>query len=172
MIKQNPLPLTDSCPQDLLILLSPDRLVRCCCKATALSQRLQTCFATIEDPRVERTRLHLLSDILTIAILSVMAGEGWEDMELYGVSKHAWLSTFLVLANGIPSEDTFRRVFERIDPKQFEDCFEGWVKQLVNELGIQVIAVDGKSANGSYDRESGTKAPLGQCGGQASIGSF
>jgi len=82
-------------PQDLLILLSPDRLVRCCCKATALSQRLQTCFATIEDPRVERTRLHLLSDILTIAILSVMAGgEGWEDMELYGVSKHAWLSTF------------------------------------------------------------------------------
>jgi len=95
-------------------------------------------FATIEDPRVERTRLHLLSDILTIAILSVMAGgEGWEDMELYGVSKHAWLSTFLVLANGIPSEDTFRRVFERIDPKQFEDCFEGWVKQLVNELGFK-----------------------------------
>jgi len=89
-------------------------------------------------------------------------GEGWEDMELYGVSKHAWLSTFLVLANGIPSEDTFRRVFERIDPKQFEDCFEGWVKQLVNELGIQVIAVDGKSANGSYDRESGTSPTLGQ----------
>jgi len=105
-------------------------------QTTALSQRLQTCFATIEDPRVERTRLHLLSDILTIAILSVMAGgEGWEDMELYGVSKHAWLSTFLVL-NGIPSEDTFRRVFERIDPKQFEDCFEGWVK-LVNELGFK-----------------------------------
>jgi len=85
----------------LLILLSPDRLLLL--QATALSQRLQTCFATIEDPRVERTRLHLLSDILTIAILSVMAGgEGWEDMELYGVSKHAWLSTFLVLANGIP----------------------------------------------------------------------
>jgi len=81
-------------------------------QATALSQRLQTCFATIEDPRVERTRLHLLSDILTIAILSVMAGGG--NMELYGVSKHAWLSTFLVLANGIPSEDTFRRVFERL----------------------------------------------------------
>jgi len=61
-------------------------------QATALSQRLQTCFATIEDPRVERTRLHLLSDILTIAILSVMAGgEGWEDMELYGVSKHAFI---------------------------------------------------------------------------------
>jgi len=134
MIKQNPLPLTRLMPQDLLILLS-DRLVvaAAICSASAYKRVF-----TIEDPRVERTRLHLLSDILTIAILSVMAGgEGWEDMELYGVSKHAWLSTFLVLANGIPSEDTFRRVFERIDPKQFEDCFEGWVKQLVNELGFK-----------------------------------
>jgi len=70
-------------PQVLLILLSPDRPSSAA--NTALSQRLQTCFATIEDPRVERTRLHLLSDILTIAILSVMAGgEGWEDMELWG----------------------------------------------------------------------------------------
>ena len=68
------------------------------------------------------------------------------------------LSTFLALPNGIPSEDTFRRVFERIHPKQFEQCFEQWVKQLVSELGIQVIAIDGKGVNGSYDRESGTKA--------------
>jgi len=71
MIKQNPLPPDST--HGLLILLSPDRLVRCCCKP--LSQRLQTCFATIEDPRVERLATHL-SDILTIAILSVMAG-GW-----------------------------------------------------------------------------------------------
>ncbi len=128
-------------------------------QATALSDRLQACFATLEDPRVERTRLHLLSDILTIAILSILAGgQGWEDMELYGISKQAWLSTFLALPNGIPSEDTFRRVFERIDPKQFEQCFDRWVKQLVTELGIGVIAIDGKSVNGSYDRESGTKA--------------
>jgi len=67
--------------------------------------------------------------------------------------------------------NTFRRVFERLT-KQFEDCFEGWVKQLVNELGIQVIAVDGKSANGSYDRESGTKPYTWSVRGQASIGSF
>jgi len=125
MIKQNP-PLTR--------LLTP-RFADSAQPRPTRPLLLQTCSEpaptnvfTIEDPRVERTRLHLLSDILTIAILSVMAGgEGWEDMELYGVSKHAWLSTFLVLANGIPSEDTFRRVFERIDPKQFEDCFEGWV---------------------------------------------
>jgi predicted transposase YbfD/YdcC len=128
-------------------------------QATALSDRLQACFATLEDPRVERTRLHLLSDILTIAILSILAGgEGWEDMELYGISKQTWLSTFLALPNGIPSEGTFRRVFERIDPKQFEQCFQRWVKQLIDELGMSMIAVDGKSANRSYDRELSTPA--------------
>ena len=124
-----------------------------------LSQRLKECFAAIEDPRVERTRLHQLCDILTIAILSMLSGgKGWEDMEVYGLSKQQWLSTFLALPNGIPSADTFRRVFEGINPKQFEHCFEQWVQQLVNELGIQVIAIDGKTLRGSYDRESGSKA--------------
>jgi len=89
-------------PQDFADSAQPRPTRPLLLQATALSQRLQTCFATIEDPRVERTRLHLLSDILTIAILSVMAGGEGGDMELYGVSKHAWLSTFLVLANGIP----------------------------------------------------------------------
>jgi hypothetical protein len=94
-------------------------------KAIALSQRLKDCFASIKDPRVERTRLHQLGDILTIAILAVLCGgNGWEDMEVYGLSKQAWLSTFLALPNGIPSADTFRRVFERLNPKQFESCFE------------------------------------------------
>ena len=125
----------------------------------ALSQRLRDCFATIEDPRVERTRLHQLGDILTLAILSVLAGgKGWEDMEVYGLSKQPWLATFLALPHGIPSADTFRRVFECIHPNQFEHCFERWVQQLVQELGIQVIAIDGKSLRGSYDRETGSKA--------------
>jgi hypothetical protein len=79
-------------------------------------------------------------------------------MEIYGVSKQAWLSTFLTLPHGIPSADTFRRVFERINSKQFEQCFEQWVQQLVQELGIQVIAIDGKNLRGSYDREAGVKA--------------
>lgn len=128
-------------------------------EASALSQRLKDCFASIQDPRVERTRLHQLSDILTIAILAVIAGgNGWEDMEIYGLSKQAWLSTFLALPNGIPSADTFRRVFERIHSKQFEQCFEQWVQQLVHTLGIEVIAIDGKTLKGSYDRESGSKA--------------
>lgn len=90
-------PLTLPCPNRPAFLEAP-----------ALSQRLHDCFATITDPRVERTRLHQLSDILTIAILSVIAGgNGWEDMEVYGLSKEAWLSTFLALPNGIPSADTW-----------------------------------------------------------------
>lgn len=82
---------------------SPQRTVRSnVLEATVFSQRLQACFASIQDPRVERTRLHQLSDILTIAILSIIAGgNGWEDMEVYGLSKQAWLSTFLALPNGI-----------------------------------------------------------------------
>jgi len=97
--------------------------------------RLKKVFCT-----TKRTRLHQLSDILTIAILSVIAGgNGWEDMELYGVSKQAWLSTFLALPNGIPSEDTFRRVFERIEPKQFEKCFELWVTSDLAPFSISPI---------------------------------
>ncbi len=69
-----------------------------------------------------------------------------------------WLSTFLALPNGLPSADTFRRVFERLNPKQFEHCFEQWVNQLVQDLGIQVIAIDGKNLRGSYDRQSGSQA--------------
>jgi predicted transposase YbfD/YdcC len=108
---------------------------------------------------VERRRLHQLSDILIIAILSVIAGgNGWEDMEVYGLSKQAWLSTFLDLPNGIPCADTFRRVFERIQPKQFEQCFEHWVRCLIDELGLGLIAIDGKQLRGSYDREMGNQA--------------
>jgi predicted transposase YbfD/YdcC len=127
--------------------------------APTLRQRIQDCFETIQDPRKERTQLHQLSDILTIAILSTIAGgQGWEDMEVYGESKEAWLSTFLALPNGIPSADTFRRLFERIHPQQFEQCFEQWVKLLVEDLGVNLIAIDGKGVNGSYDRSIGRKA--------------
>ena len=127
--------------------------------APTLQQRIRDCFATIQDPRKERTQLHQLSDILTIAILSTIAGgQGWEDMEVYGESKQAWLSTFLALPNGIPSADTFRRLFERIHPQQFEQCFERWVQLLVEDLGVNLIAIDGKGINGSYERAIGRKA--------------
>ena len=86
----------------------PQQSVRPTIEPLALSQRLKACLASIQDPRVERTRLHQLSDILTIAILAVMAGgNGWEDMEVYGLSKQGWLSTFLALPSGIPCADTW-----------------------------------------------------------------
>ena len=92
--------------------------------SNALTSKMLSMFSEIEDPRVERNRVHLLTDILIIAILSVIAGaKGWEDMENYGLSKYEWLEQFLSLPEGIPSADTFRRVFERINPKIFEQCF-------------------------------------------------
>lgn len=115
-----------------------------------LGQRLKACFENLDDPRVERGQLHQLSDIVVIAILSVIAGgSGWEDMEFYGTNKQAWLASFLALPNGIPSPDTFRRVFEAIHPKQLQACFERWVQLLVSELGVQVVAIDGKPLKGS-----------------------
>ncbi len=127
--------------------------------ATALTEQMQSFFSEIEDPRVTRTRAHLLTDILIIGIFSAIAGgKGWEDMENYGLSKHDWLKEFLALPNGIPCPDTFRRVFERINPKAFERCFQAWVQSVVETVGAQVVSIDGKTLKGSYDREQGKSA--------------
>lgn len=108
---------------------------------------------------IDRTRVHVLTDILIIGILSVIAGgKGWEDMENYGLSKYEWLLQFLALPEGIPSADTFRRVFERINPQVFERCFRRWVESVVETVGVQVIPIDGKTLKGSYDREQGKSA--------------
>jgi hypothetical protein len=127
--------------------------------ATTLTEQMDLVFSEIQDPRVERSRLHLLTDILIIGILSVIAGgKGWEDMENYGLSKYDWLKQFLGLPEGIPSADTFRRVFERINPKVFERCFRRWVESIVEAEGARVIPIDGKTLKGSYDREQGKSA--------------
>ena len=124
-----------------------------------IPNEFQEYFTEIKDPRVERTRYHLLTDIITIAILAVIAGaQGWEDIEEYGLNKKEWLETFLELPFSIPSPDTFRRVFEKINPKEFEQCFRQWVQSLVEKLGVEVVAIDGKTHRGSYDRESKLKA--------------
>jgi len=124
-----------------------------------ITSRFQEYFTKVKDPRVERTRYHLLTDIITIAILAVIAGaQGWEDIEEYGLNKQEWLETFLELPFGIPSPDTFRRVFEKINPKEFEQCFRQWVQSLVEKLGVEVVAIDGKTHRGSYDRASQLKA--------------
>ena len=113
----------------------------------------------VEDPRVQRTQKHKLTDILVIAILSIIAGgEGWEDMEEYGIAKEEWLRDFLELPNGIPSDDTFRRVFERIQPASLEKCLNSWLKTLMDSLQGEIIPIDGKNLRGSYDRNLGQSA--------------
>jgi predicted transposase YbfD/YdcC len=118
-----------------------------------------THFADLKDPRLDRTRLHNLLDIVVIALCAVICGaEGWEDIAAYGVAKAQWLETFLALPNGIPSHDTFRRVFCLLDPTAFLECFQSWIDALSAGLGIKRIAIDGKTVRRSYDRASGKAA--------------
>jgi hypothetical protein len=92
---------------------------------------LQEHFATLIDPRVERTKRHQLLAIITIALCAVICGaDTWVDIEEFGYAKRAWLETFLDLPNGIPSHDTFGRVFARLDPEQFQACFLSWVQAI------------------------------------------
>lgn len=125
----------------------------------SIQQSLVEHFADIKDPRVERTKKHQLADILVIAILAIIAGaQGWEDIENYGISKQQWLEEFLALPNGIPSDDTFRRVFEFIDPEALNRCFLQWVETLVATMSGEIIPIDGKTIKGSYDRNQGQAA--------------
>ncbi len=115
---------------------------------------LQSMFEGIADPRVERTKRHKLLDIILIAILGVLCGaEGWVEIEAFGKTKESWLKTFLDLQGGIPSHDTFGRMFARIDPKQFEARFLNWVRGVTEKL-TGVIAIDGKTLRRSHDAAS------------------
>ena len=116
-------------------------------------------FANLKDPRIERSKEHLLKDIRSIAILAVLSGaDGWIGIEAYGNAKYEWLKSFLELPNGIPSHDTFSRVFARIEPQQFQEGFLSWVNTIVGELEINAIAIDGKTMKQSSDRNDQQKA--------------
>ena len=116
---------------------------------------LVECFAEIVDPRVERTKRHELSDILTLAVLAVIAGaEGWEDIEEFGHSKYEWLKQYLALPNGIPSHDTISRVFRALKPQEFNAALLQWMETLHEQLGFQHVAIDGKTLRRSHDRGS------------------
>jgi predicted transposase YbfD/YdcC len=116
-------------------------------------------FSVIEDPRIDRTKRHNLIDIMTIAIIAVICGAaGWVAVEIYGCAKYEWLKTFLELPNGIPSHDTFARVFTRINPQQFQSCFVDWMKSIQKITEGEVVAIDGKTLRGSYDQSSDQSA--------------
>lgn len=113
-------------------------------------------FSIIEDPRIDRTKRHLLIDIIVIAICSIICnGEGWEDMEIFGKSRYEWFKQFLELPNGIPSADTFRRVFERIDAATFKRCFLAWIESVTTKTDGDIIAIDGKTLRRSFDKGIG-----------------
>ncbi|MCC5628030.1 ISAs1 family transposase [Nostoc sphaeroides] len=116
-------------------------------------------FSNLEDPRIERTKQHQLVDIVAIAILAVISGsDTWVAIETYAQAKREWLETFLALPNGIPSHDTIARVFARLNPQAFEQCFHRWVGSITEAIGAQVIPIDGKTVRQSFDRNSGQKA--------------
>jgi predicted transposase YbfD/YdcC len=113
---------------------------------------LMACFAEVEDPRDGPAQLHKLEDILTIAICGVICGANdWVNIELFGQAKEEWLKTFLELRNGIPSHDTFGRVFRALDPEQFEQGFLNWIVSIQQATEGEVIAIDGKKLRRSHD---------------------
>jgi hypothetical protein len=118
-----------------------------------------THFAALPDPRRERRRLHRLLDLLAIAICAVIAGcDDWVEVAAYGRKKIDWLRTFLPLPNGIPSHDTFGRVFSRLDPHAFPRCFLRWVEAVQTATGGKLVAIDGKTLRHSFDTAAGKGA--------------
>jgi predicted transposase YbfD/YdcC len=131
-------------------------------------EAIEAHFSKVSDPRVDRTKEHKLIDMIALAICAVICGaEGWVDIELFGKSKLPWLKTFLELPNGIPSHDTFGRVFAKIDAQQFQLAFYTapavrcrceWVWAVNDILQGQIINIDGKQLRGSKDKVLGKRA--------------
>ncbi len=116
-------------------------------------------FRGLNDPRVERTRKHPLINILFIAVCGVLSGaNSFAAIEEFGLDRRAWFARFLDLANGIPSDDTFARVLARLDPGAFEKCLLSWVQAVQEATEGRLIAIDGKTLRGSYDRRDGKAA--------------
>jgi predicted transposase YbfD/YdcC len=116
-------------------------------------------FAELKDPRVNRTKRHSLGDILAVAICAVVCGaDGWTQIAQFGRCKIKWFRTFLELPNGIPSHDTFGRVFAALNPKAFEECFMKWIAELASASAGRLIAIDGKCIRRSLDAANGKAA--------------
>jgi predicted transposase YbfD/YdcC len=124
-----------------------------------IAATIQNHFGDVEDPRCTYLNDHPLINILTIALCAIVAGaEGWTDVANFGRQKQAWLSQFLDLKNGIPSHDTFGRVFARLDAQAFRESFLSWVQAVFTVTVGQVIAIDGKRLRRSHDKAVGKEA--------------
>jgi predicted transposase YbfD/YdcC len=108
-------------------------------------------FASLKDPRIERTKLHSLMDIIALTICGVLCGaDGWDDLHFYACALEPWYRTFLSVANGIPSSDTIRRVISAIRPDHFHACFLSWVQSIAKHIPESIIAIDGKTLRSAY----------------------
>ena len=124
-------------------------------------------FATLEDPRIGPAKLHNLHDILVLSICAAICGaDGFVATEEFGHAKEQWLRRFLELPNGIPSHDTFGRVFALLDTQEFERCFAQWMQSVFEATDGELVALDGKRLRRSYDRAS-NKAALHMVGAWA-----
>ena len=116
-------------------------------------------FSVIVDPRVERGKEHGLIDVILIALCAMLCGaETFVDFQDFGKAKQDWLRTFLDLPNGIPSHDTFGRIFAMLDPTQFCECFRNWTQSMRTAISGEIVAIDGKTLRRSHDRTNGKKA--------------
>lgn len=121
-------------------------------------QSLVDHFSNLPDPRARRTRAHDLIDILLIALCTLLCGgESFNDMEDFGYAKLDWFKTFLKLGNGIPSHDTFNRVFAALDPKGFVDCFLRWTQSVRAAVPQEIVALDGKALRRAIDGDQNVK---------------
>jgi predicted transposase YbfD/YdcC len=117
-------------------------------------------FADIEDPRINRTKRHSLMNVLVMSLCGAVCGaNGWEELEAFAEEREKWFATFLEIPHGVPSADTFRRVFEVLDPRELESALQKWIASVSESFAGEVVAIDGKSLKASI-KKAGSTTPL------------